>query len=130
MATGLSVRQICYLLYGLSLLFGLLAVGISGLHSAHLFKFIGIGLVGAAMVALIAWVDYRQRQRGVRIKLGGPDPSPNGNHNKSELASRGGQAPGTVPTGAAAHNDLSADSGNETPESQARLQMGYPQKAT
>src|SRR5579875_598748 len=130
MATGLSVRQICYLLYGLSLLFGLLAVGISGLHSAHLFKFIGIGLVGAAMVALIVWVDYRQRQRGVRIKLGGPDPEPEGNHNRSELAPRGGQAPGTVPTAATAHNDLSAGSGDETPENQATLPLGYSQKAT
>ena len=31
------------------------------------------------MVGLIIWMDYRQRQRGGRIKLGGPEPTtPNG----------------------------------------------------
>src|SRR5256714_11875830 len=62
MATGLSVRQICYVLYGFSLLFGLLALSISGLHPAHLYKFVGVGLVGVAMAGLIIWGDYRQRQ--------------------------------------------------------------------
>ncbi len=122
MATGLSVRQICYVLYGLSLFFGLLAVGISGLHPAHLFKFIGIGLVGAAMVGLIIWVDYRQRQRGVRIKLGGPDPTPNGSHNKRKIL--------TSPLIAGeASKDLPVKPLDESPESQTRLQVGYPQEA-
>lgn len=79
LATGFSVRQICYLLYGLALTFGLLAAGISGLQvgtSAHFFKLIGIVLVVAVMVALIIWVDHRQRQSGVRIKLGGPENTP------------------------------------------------------
>lgn len=79
MATGFSVRQICYLLYGLALAFGLLAVGISGLQagiSAHFSKLIGIGLVAVAMAAIIIWVDYRQRQRGAHIKLGSPENTP------------------------------------------------------
>src|SRR3989440_6668226 len=79
MATGLSVRQICYVMYGLALIFGLLAVTLSGIqHYAHFFKFIGLGLVVLTMVGLIIWMDYRQRQRGVRINLGGPETPPNG----------------------------------------------------
>ncbi|GAC1378590.1 MAG: hypothetical protein NVSMB33_03100 [Ktedonobacteraceae bacterium] len=76
MATGLSVKQICYVIYGLSLLFGLLALTLSGIHNAHFYKFIGVGLVGVTMAAMIIWMDYRQRQRGVRINLGGPDVPP------------------------------------------------------
>ena len=76
MATGLSVRQICYVIYSLAIMFGLLALGLSGIHNAHLYKFIGLGLVGITMAVLIIWIDYRQRQRGVHIKLDGPD---NGN---------------------------------------------------
>lgn len=122
MATGLSVRQICYVLYGLSLLFGLLAVGISGLHSAHLFKFVGIGLVGAAMIGLIIWVDYRQRQRGVRIKLGGPEPGPHDSNNKNTIPAS------PVLTGDA-ENNLPAQRIHESSETQTRLQVGYPQEA-
>jgi UDP-GlcNAc:undecaprenyl-phosphate/decaprenyl-phosphate GlcNAc-1-phosphate transferase len=76
MATGLSVRQICYVIYGLAIVFGLLALVLSGINNSHLYKFIGLGLVGLTMAALIIWMDYRQRQRGVYLKLGGPD---NGN---------------------------------------------------
>lgn len=79
MATGFSVRQICYLLYGLALTFGLLAVSISGLQvgtSAHFSKLIGVGLVGAVMAAIIIWVDRRQRQRGAHIKLDSPANTP------------------------------------------------------
>ncbi len=79
MATGFSIRQICYLLYGLSIAFGLLAAAISGLQvgvDAHFSKLIGVGLVGVAMVAIIIWVDYRQRQSGIHIKLDGPDKPP------------------------------------------------------
>src|SRR5207249_1974422 len=51
MATGLSVKQICYVMYGLALIFGLLAVTLSGIqHYAHFFKFIGLGLVVLTMV--------------------------------------------------------------------------------
>jgi UDP-GlcNAc:undecaprenyl-phosphate/decaprenyl-phosphate GlcNAc-1-phosphate transferase len=80
MATGLSVKQICYVIYGLALIFGLLAVTLSGIqHYAHFYKFVGLALVGLTMVGLIVWMDYRQRQRGGRIKLGGPElMSPNG----------------------------------------------------
>src|SRR5439155_11385539 len=78
-ATGLRVKQICYVMYGLALIFGLLAVTLSGIqHYAHFFKFIGLGLVVLTMVGLIVWMDYRQRQRGVRINLGGPETPPNG----------------------------------------------------
>ena len=75
-ATGLSVKQICYVIYGLSLVFGLLAVSLSSFPYAHFLKFMGITLVGITMVAMIIWIDYRQRQRGVRINLGGPDATP------------------------------------------------------
>lgn len=79
MATGLSVKQICYVIYGLALIFGLLAVTLSGVqHYAHFYKFVGLTLVGLAMVGLIAWMDYWQRHRGERIKLGGPETPPNG----------------------------------------------------
>ena len=68
-ATGLSVKQICLLFYGLTIMFGLLA-----LRLARIFKFIGLGLVGLTMLGLILWVDHRLRQRGLPIKPGGPPP--------------------------------------------------------
>ncbi len=77
MATGLSVKQICYLFYGLALVFGLLAISFSGIHSAHLYKFVGIILVGLTMIGLIFWIDRRQRRRGVQMRLDGPEPAPN-----------------------------------------------------
>src|SRR3989442_5597882 len=77
MATGLNVKQICYLFYGVAIIFGLLALSFSGIHAAHFYKFVGIILVILTMFGLIMWVDYRQRLRGVPIKLGGPDTSPN-----------------------------------------------------
>src|SRR5438876_3438053 len=73
MATGLSVKQICYMIYGLSLLFGLLALTLTGMHNAHFYKFMGLGLVGITMAVLIIWIDYRQRRRGIGIRLEGPD---------------------------------------------------------
>src|SRR5260370_11169909 len=78
MATGLSVPQSCYLFYGLAFVFGLLALSFSGINFAHFYKLVGIVLVFLTMVGLIIWVDYRQRQRGIPIKLGGPEPEPNG----------------------------------------------------
>jgi UDP-GlcNAc:undecaprenyl-phosphate GlcNAc-1-phosphate transferase len=77
MATGLSVKQICYLFYGLALVFGLLAISFSGIHAAHLYKFIGIILVVLTMIGLVYWVDRRLGQRGVPIKPGDPEPAPN-----------------------------------------------------
>src|SRR5713101_3082348 len=73
MATGLSTRQICYVFYGLTFMFGLLALGLP-----RIFKFVGMLLLLLTMAALVYWIDYRQRQRGVQIKLGGPDPEPKG----------------------------------------------------
>ncbi|MBV9688831.1 MAG: hypothetical protein JO202_03870 [Ktedonobacteraceae bacterium] len=71
LATGLSVRQICYLFYAMTIFFGLLA-----LFLTRFYKLIGIGLVGVTMAALIIWLDYLQRRRGVPIRLGGPDNEP------------------------------------------------------
>jgi UDP-GlcNAc:undecaprenyl-phosphate/decaprenyl-phosphate GlcNAc-1-phosphate transferase len=83
MAMGLSVKQICYLFYGVAIIFGLLALSFSGIHAAHFYKFIGIVLVVLTMFGLIIWVDYRQRLRGVPIKLGGPDISPDGSNHQA-----------------------------------------------
>jgi len=78
LAIGLSVQRICWLLYGLALSFGLLAVGISGLQgaTAHFSKLIGIGLVIVVMIALIIWADRRQRQRGTLLDLDDPAKTP------------------------------------------------------
>ena len=83
MATGLSVKQICYLFYGVAIIFGLLALSFSGIHAAHFYKFVGIILAVLTMFGLIIWVDYRQRLRGVPIKLGGPDSSPGSNNKQT-----------------------------------------------
>ncbi|GCE05626.1 glycosyltransferase family 4 protein [Dictyobacter aurantiacus] len=72
-ATGLSVRQICYIFYGLTILFGALA-----LSFGHFFKLIGIILVMLVMAGLIVWIDSRQQQRGLPIKLDKSDPGKNG----------------------------------------------------
>jgi UDP-GlcNAc:undecaprenyl-phosphate GlcNAc-1-phosphate transferase len=87
MAMGLSVKQICYLFYGVAIIFGLLALTFSGIHAAHFYKFVGIILVVLTMFGLIIWVDYRQRLQGVPIKLGGPEPSPNGSDEQVPMAS-------------------------------------------
>jgi UDP-GlcNAc:undecaprenyl-phosphate GlcNAc-1-phosphate transferase len=71
MATGLSVRQICYVLYGLMILFGILA-----LSMPRIYKLVGMSLVGLTMAGLIIWLDYRQRQRGTPIRLDGSEPTP------------------------------------------------------
>jgi len=78
LAIGLSVQRICWLLYGLALSFGLLAVGISGLQgaTAHFSKLVGIGLVIVVMIALIIWADRRQRQRGTLLDLDDPAKTP------------------------------------------------------
>lgn len=72
-ATGLSVRQICYIFYGLTILFGCLALGFG-----HFFKLIGIALVMVTMAALITWIDARQRRRGIPMKLDKTDPGASG----------------------------------------------------
>lgn len=103
-ATGLSVRQICYIFYGLTILFGCLALGFG-----HFFKLIGIALVMVTMASLIVWIDARQRRRGVPIKLDKSDP---GSNNGST-----GQA---IPTGKSG-DDVAVDNGSdETPVTDGR----------
>jgi UDP-GlcNAc:undecaprenyl-phosphate GlcNAc-1-phosphate transferase len=68
-ATGLSPRQICYLFYAFTTFFGILALNIL----IPVYKLVGIAFVVVVMVGLIAWIDYRQRQRGTPIRLDGPD---------------------------------------------------------
>ena len=70
LSTGLSVKQICYVFYGLTGLFGVLA-----LNLPRIYKLLGLGLVGIPMVALFIWIDYRQRHRDMPIALGGLEPS-------------------------------------------------------
>ncbi|HTK07020.1 MAG TPA: MraY family glycosyltransferase [Ktedonobacteraceae bacterium] len=69
LATGLNARQICYVFYSLTLGFGLLALGLP-----RIYKILGIVLVVVTMAVLIVWIDYRQRRRGVPIKLDDSDP--------------------------------------------------------
>jgi UDP-GlcNAc:undecaprenyl-phosphate GlcNAc-1-phosphate transferase len=66
-ATGLSPRQICYLFYTFTAFFGILA-----LNLLPIYKLLGIAMVIVTMIALIIWIDYRQRQRGTPIRLDGP----------------------------------------------------------
>ncbi len=74
LSTGLSVKKICLLFYGLTIMFGVLA-----LRLARIYKFIGLGLVGLTMICLALWIDYRLRQRGVPLKPDGPNnPAPGG----------------------------------------------------
>jgi UDP-GlcNAc:undecaprenyl-phosphate GlcNAc-1-phosphate transferase len=63
-ATGLSPRQICYVLYTFTTFFGILALNLQPLY-----KLIGLALVVLVMVALIVWIDYRQRHRGIPIRI-------------------------------------------------------------
>ncbi len=72
LSTGLSVKKICFLFYGLTIMFGVLALRLN-----RVYKFIGLGLVGLTMICLILWVDYRLRQRGVPLRPNGPRPAPN-----------------------------------------------------
>ena len=114
LATGLSVKQICYVIYSLSLLFGLLALLLSGFNNAHLLKFIGVILVGITMAVMIIWIDYRQRQRGVRIRLGGPELTPSA----GEETEQGANAPTPVQDSCVEHPVA------ETPEPEVLEQVG------
>jgi UDP-GlcNAc:undecaprenyl-phosphate GlcNAc-1-phosphate transferase len=72
LATGLNARQICYILYGLTLVFGVLA-----LRFERIYKLIGFGLVFVTMAVLIAWMDNLQRRRGAsKFPPGKPSPTP------------------------------------------------------
>jgi UDP-GlcNAc:undecaprenyl-phosphate/decaprenyl-phosphate GlcNAc-1-phosphate transferase len=72
LATGLSVKQICLLFYGMTIMFGVLALRLS-----HIYKFAGLALVCLTMFCLILFVDRRLRQRGLPIHPP-PDPAPVG----------------------------------------------------
>ncbi len=54
---GLNARQICYILYGVTFIFGLLA-----LELPHLYKFAGFALVGVTMMALLMWSTQLQKR--------------------------------------------------------------------
>lgn len=87
LSTGLSVKKICLLFYGLTIMFGVLA-----LRLARIYKFIGLGLVGLTMICLVIWIDYRLRQRGASIKPDGPgNPAPHGDEHPAPetIASEG-----------------------------------------
>ncbi|MBO0796721.1 MAG: undecaprenyl/decaprenyl-phosphate alpha-N-acetylglucosaminyl 1-phosphate transferase, partial [Ktedonobacteraceae bacterium] len=70
LATGLSVRQICYVLYSLTIVFGVLALAMP-----RIYKLLGLSLVGIAMAVLIIWMDYRQRKRGEPLDPNDPHPT-------------------------------------------------------
>jgi UDP-GlcNAc:undecaprenyl-phosphate GlcNAc-1-phosphate transferase len=120
MAAGLTVKQICYLFYGVTFAFGLLAAGLSFLsldianrQNAHFFKFLSILLVVVIMAALIIWIDYRQRQRGGRLNLGGPA----GNPNAAALTSHEAQSPGQQLLSASAEERASGNGhGQQQPD--------------
>ncbi|HEX3639803.1 MAG TPA: MraY family glycosyltransferase, partial [Ktedonobacteraceae bacterium] len=59
---GFNPRQICYVFYTLTTIFGILA-----LYLFHFYKLIGITLVVLTMAALIVWIDHRQQKRGIPV---------------------------------------------------------------
>jgi UDP-GlcNAc:undecaprenyl-phosphate/decaprenyl-phosphate GlcNAc-1-phosphate transferase len=72
LATGLNARQICYILYSLTLIFGVLA-----LRFERIYKLIGFALVFVTMAVLIIWMDNLQRRRGAsKFPEGKPSPTP------------------------------------------------------
>jgi UDP-GlcNAc:undecaprenyl-phosphate GlcNAc-1-phosphate transferase len=71
LATGLSVKQICYVFYCITILFGILALSLP-----RIYKIAGIALVGIVMIALVVWIDRRQRERGIPMKLDGSPQTP------------------------------------------------------
>jgi UDP-GlcNAc:undecaprenyl-phosphate GlcNAc-1-phosphate transferase len=74
LATGLNARQICYILYSLTLIFGALA-----LRFERIYKLVGFGLVFVTMAALISWMDNLQRRRGAsKNPPEQPSPTPTG----------------------------------------------------
>jgi UDP-GlcNAc:undecaprenyl-phosphate/decaprenyl-phosphate GlcNAc-1-phosphate transferase len=98
MATGLNVRQICLVFYGLTFLFGLLALSASVIPNAHFFKLVVIGVVVLTMAGLVYWIDRRQRRRGVQIKLGGLEP-------KGDNGTTPVQATGVMQDGCTEHQE-------------------------
>lgn len=68
LATGLTPRQICYIMYGLTLAFGIFA-----LNFPRIYKLIGLALVFITLVGLIIWLDYLRRKHGDNVE-GQPGP--------------------------------------------------------
>lgn len=87
LGTGLSMRQICYVLYGLTIIFGVLALTMS-----RIYKLLGLSLVGLAMVILIIWMDYRRRKRGAPLDPNDPEPPAGGSPERDK--ENPGQKPG------------------------------------
>ena len=86
-ATGFNARQICYVFYGLTMIFGILA-----LNLFRVYKLIGIVLVVVTMAALIVWIDYRQdgtRMNLDDIQAGSGDDSPRINAGASRSSPHG-----------------------------------------
>lgn len=55
---GLHARQICYILYSVTFIFGLLA-----LNLPRTYKFVGFALVAVTMVSLLVWSTHLQRKK-------------------------------------------------------------------
>ncbi|HLZ59455.1 MAG TPA: MraY family glycosyltransferase [Ktedonosporobacter sp.] len=93
LATGLTVRQICYVLYTLITMFGILALSME-----HQWKLLGLALVGVTMAALVLWMDYLQRRRGVPVSPD-PEPEPTGDtlRTPTQKDDEHGEVPATPP---------------------------------
>jgi UDP-GlcNAc:undecaprenyl-phosphate/decaprenyl-phosphate GlcNAc-1-phosphate transferase len=57
---GLNARQICYILYSVTFVFGLLA-----LQLPRIYKFLGFALVGIVMISLLIWSSRLQNKREI-----------------------------------------------------------------
>jgi len=57
---GFNARQICYILYSVTFVFGLLA-----LQLPRIYKFLGFALVGIVMVSLLIWSSRLQNKREI-----------------------------------------------------------------
>jgi len=55
---GLNARQICYVLYSVTFIFGSLALGLP-----RIYKFVGFALVGVVMASLLFWSSRLQNKR-------------------------------------------------------------------
>ncbi|SRR5579884_2586968 len=57
---GLNARQICYILYTVTFVFGLLA-----LQLPRIYKFLGFALVGIVMISLLIWSSRLQNKKEI-----------------------------------------------------------------
>ncbi|GCE13915.1 MraY family glycosyltransferase [Tengunoibacter tsumagoiensis] len=77
-STGLNARQICYIFYSFTAIFGLMA-----LWFVHLYKFLGISIVVLMMSGLVVWLD-RNQNHASKIQNGGGEPHLEGKKGKRE----------------------------------------------